>query len=105
MKKIIIFLFIIINALIVHAEPVKLITDASQLWSDCGYTGDAPGTGDSQPISVLVDGNPNTHWHSDYLPADNPNSVKHEHYFDVIFPDGLVLEANDSIVVMLQVTR
>lgn len=102
MKKIIIFLFIIINALIVHAEPVKLITDASQLWSDCGYTGDAPGTGDSQPISVLVDGNPNTHWHSDYLPADNPNSVKHEHYFDVIFPDGLVLEANDSIVVMLQ---
>lgn len=102
MKKIIIFLFIIINALIVHAEPVKLITDASQLWSDCGYTGDAPGTGDSQPISVLVDGNPNTHWHSDYLPADNPNSVKHEHYFDVIFPDGLALEANDSIVVMLQ---
>lgn len=101
MKKTLAFLFIslytCLAAIQVCAEPVKLITDAKQLWSDCGYTGDAVGTGDSQPISVLIDGRYDTHWHSDYK-----SSVTHEHFIDVLFPDGLTLADGESIVVKLQ---
>lgn len=97
MKKILTFLLVAIYTLQLHAEPVKLITNASQLWSDCGYTGDTPGTGDSQPLSVLLDGNVATHWHSDYS-----DRVKNEHYLDVIFPDGLTLTDGESIIIKIQ---
>ncbi len=98
MKKTLTLLFTYIFAgIALYAGPDKLINDASQLWSDCGYTGDAPGTGDSQPISVLIDGNGNTHWHSDYK-----GTVTTEHYLDVIFPGGITFAGDEQLVVMTQ---
>lgn len=97
MKKTLTFLLVVIHTFILHAEPQKLINSPDQLWSDCGYMGDSPGTGDSQPLSVLLDGNVYSHWHSDYA-----STVNHEHFIDVIFPDGLTLSDTESLVIKLQ---
>lgn len=93
MKKTLTFLLIVINSLLLHAEPVKLITSPGQLWSDCGLDG-------NNNLSVLLDDNIDTYWQS-----DNKDAITHEHFIDVIFPDGLTLAENDSIVVMLRRTN
>lgn len=91
MKKTLTFLFITINALLLHAgEPVKLINGAEQLYTDCGQDG-------NNDLSVLLDGDVNTFWQS-----DKGNNVGNEHFIDVIFNDGLELEADECLVVKIQ---
>ena len=48
MKKTLTFLFITINAFLLHAEPVELINAAEQLYTDCGQDG-------NNDLSVLLD--------------------------------------------------
>lgn len=90
MKKTLAFLLIAINTLLLHAEPVKLINDAAQLYTDCGQNG-------NNDLSVLLDGNVDTFWQS-----DKGNNVGNEHYIDVIFNDGLELGADECLVVKIQ---
>lgn len=90
MKKTLAFLLIAISTLLLHAEPVELINDAAQLYTDCGLNG-------NNDLSVLRDGNVETSWRS-----DTEGSVDHEHFIDVIFNDGLELGADECLVVKIQ---
>lgn len=90
MKKIIALIFIITNALLLRAEPVKLILNAEQLSTDCGQNGD-------NDLSVLLDNDVNTSWQS-----DKGSNVDHEHFIDVVFHDGLELAHDECLVVKIR---
>ena len=69
---------------------VELINAAEQLYTDCGQDG-------NNDLSVLLDRDVSTFWQS-----DKGNNVGHEHFIDVIFNEGLELEADECLVVKIQ---